>query len=92
MIGNYPEDSPEKSPVVIYVTPKVAILTLLEDTVRSNERTEMENSMITLGVILLIVGLIVDSLSVLVWIGGVLIVVGLILNLVPIGGSRRRVF
>ncbi len=48
--------------------------------------------MITLGVILLIVGLIVDSLSVLVWIGAVLIVVGLILNLVPIGGTRRRVF
>lgn len=48
--------------------------------------------MIVLGIILLIVGLLFDSLAVLVWIGAVLIVVGLILNLVPIGGTRRRVF
>ncbi len=48
--------------------------------------------MITLGVILLIVGLLVESVKFLLWIGIVLIVVGLILNLVPIGGSRRRVF
>lgn len=48
--------------------------------------------MITLGVILLIVGLLVDNLAVLITIGAILIVVGLILNLVPIGGSRRRVF
>jgi hypothetical protein len=48
--------------------------------------------MIVLGLILLIVGLLVDSLAVLVWIGGILLVVGLILNLVPIGGTRRRVF
>lgn len=48
--------------------------------------------MISLGVILLIVGLLVSSLSILITIGAVLIVVGLILNLVPIGGSRRRVW
>jgi hypothetical protein len=48
--------------------------------------------MITLGVILLIVGLLVDSLSILVTIGIILLVVGLILNLLPIGGTRRRVY
>ena len=48
--------------------------------------------MISLGVILLIVGLLVGTLKILVTIGIILIVVGLILNLVPIGGSRRRVW
>lgn len=48
--------------------------------------------MITLGIILLIVGLLVASLKLLVTIGIVLIVVGLILNLIPIGGTRRRVW
>lgn len=48
--------------------------------------------MITLGVILLIVGLLVDSLSILVTIGIILLVVGLVLNLLPIGGTRRRVY
>ena len=48
--------------------------------------------MIILGVILLIVGLLVDSLSILVTIGIILIVIGLILNLLPIGGTRRRVY
>lgn len=48
--------------------------------------------MITLGVILAIIGIVVSSVSWLLWVGIVLIVVGLILNLVPIGGSRRRVF
>lgn len=47
--------------------------------------------MVVLGLILLVIGLIA-SISVLVWIGVILLVVGLILNLVPIGGSRRRVF
>ncbi|CAM3002737.1 MULTISPECIES: hypothetical protein [Dermacoccus] len=47
--------------------------------------------MITLGLILLIIGLIA-KMSILWTIGLVLIVVGLILNLVPIGGTRRRVF
>jgi len=52
----------------------------------------MENLMITLGVILLIVGFLVSDLAILITIEAILIVVGLILNLVPIGGSRRRVF
>lgn len=48
--------------------------------------------MVVLGLILLIVGLLVEGLSVLVTIGAIVLVVGLILNLVPIGGTRRRVF
>ena len=47
--------------------------------------------MIVLGLILLIIGL-VASISILTIIGLILIVVGLVLNLVPIGGTRRRVF
>ena len=47
--------------------------------------------MVVLGLILLIIGLIA-SISILTTIGAILLVVGLILNLVPIGGSRRRVF
>ena len=47
--------------------------------------------MVVLGLILLIIGL-VASISILTIIGLVLIVVGLVLNLVPIGGTRRRVF
>ena len=47
--------------------------------------------MVILGLILLIIGL-VASISVLTTIGAILLVVGLILNLVPVGGSRRRVF
>lgn len=48
--------------------------------------------MIVLGVILLIIGLLVSDLSILTTIGIILIVVGLILNLLPIGGTRRRVY
>lgn len=48
--------------------------------------------MVVLGIILLIIGLIVASLHVLLWIGLILIIVGLVLNFLPIGGSRRRVF
>lgn len=48
--------------------------------------------MITLGVILLILGLLIDGMGILTTIGIILIVIGLILNLVPIGGTRRRVF
>lgn len=47
--------------------------------------------MITLGIILLILG----ALGVGSWLytlGGILLVVGIILNLVPIGGSTRRVW
>lgn len=47
--------------------------------------------MVILGIILVIVGWLLPQ-SILVTIGLILIVVGLILNLVPIGGSRRRVF
>ena len=47
--------------------------------------------MVILGLILLIIGLVVD-ISVLVWIGAILLVVGLILNFSPLGGSSRRVW
>lgn len=47
--------------------------------------------MVVLGLILLIVGL-VASIPILTTIGAILLVVGLILNLVPIGGSSRRVW
>jgi hypothetical protein len=47
--------------------------------------------MIVLGLILLIIGLLA-SIPILTTIGAILLVVGLILNLVPIGGSRRRVY
>ena len=50
------------------------------------------NSVIILGIILIVVGLLVASLKILLWVGIVLLVVGLILNFVPIGGRRRRVF
>jgi hypothetical protein len=46
---------------------------------------------VVLGLVLLIVGL-VASIPILTTIGAILLVVGLVLNLVPIGGSRRRVF
>ncbi len=48
--------------------------------------------MVVLGLILLIVGLLVASLHVLLYIGVILLVVGLILNFVPIGGTRRRYY
>lgn len=47
--------------------------------------------MIVLGLILLIIGLVMSQ-SILTTIGAILVVVGLVLNLVPIGGTRRRVF
>lgn len=47
--------------------------------------------MVVLGLILLIVGLIA-SIPILTTIGAILLVVGLILNLVPVGGTRRRVY
>jgi hypothetical protein len=47
---------------------------------------------IILGIILVVVGLLVASLKVLLWVGIVLLIVGLILNFVPIGGRRRRIF
>jgi hypothetical protein len=47
--------------------------------------------MVILGLVLLIIGL-VASIPILTTIGAILLVVGLILNLVPMGGSRRRVY
>jgi hypothetical protein len=48
-------------------------------------------TMVVLGLILLIIGLLA-SISILTTIGLILLVVGLILNLVPVGGNRRRVW
>ncbi len=47
--------------------------------------------MVILGLILLIIGL-VASIGILTVIGAILLVVGLVLNLVPIGGTRRRYY
>ncbi|MEX2290119.1 MAG: hypothetical protein WD794_07330 [Mycobacteriales bacterium] len=47
--------------------------------------------MIVLGLILLLLGVLVGP-SILTTLGIVLLVVGLIVNLVPLGGTRRRVF
>ena len=47
--------------------------------------------MIVLGLILLLLGLLVGP-SILTTLGIILLVVGLVLNLVPLGGSRRRVY
>jgi hypothetical protein len=47
--------------------------------------------MVILGLVLLILGLIF-SMSILITIGVVLLIVGLIVNLVPFGGTRRRVY
>ena len=51
-----------------------------------------EVSVVILGIILIIVGLLVASLKFLLWVGIVLLVVGLVLNFVSIGGRRRRIF
>ena len=47
--------------------------------------------MIVLGLILLLIGLLVGP-SILTTIGLILLVVGLVLNLVQLGGTRRRVY
>ena len=47
--------------------------------------------MVILGLVLLIVGL-VASIPILTTIGAILLIVGLILNVVPMGGTRRRVY
>lgn len=46
--------------------------------------------MVVLGLILLLIGLFVAGLKILVTIGIILLIVGLVVNLIPIGGSRRR--
>ena len=48
--------------------------------------------MVSLGVILLIIGLLVDTGFPLTTIGIILIVVGLLLTLLPIGGHRLPAF
>ena len=50
------------------------------------------DSVIILGIVLIVVGLVESSLRILLWVGIVLLVVGLILNFVPIGGRRRRTY
>jgi hypothetical protein len=45
--------------------------------------------MVVLGLVLLIIGL-VAKIGILWVLGIILLVLGLVLNLVPIGGSRRR--
>ena len=47
--------------------------------------------MVVLGLVLLIIGLLA-GIPILTTIGAILLVVGLILNLVPVGGTRRRVY
>ncbi|MCW2777922.1 MAG: hypothetical protein JWN17_1647 [Frankiales bacterium] len=47
--------------------------------------------MIVLGVILLLLGLLVGP-PILTTLGIILLVVGLVVNLVPMGGTRRRVY
>lgn len=47
--------------------------------------------MVVLGLILLIIGL-VAGIPILTTIGAILLVVGIVLNLVPIGGTRRRFY
>ncbi|MEO8749983.1 hypothetical protein V3G39_00490 [Dermatophilaceae bacterium Sec6.4] len=48
--------------------------------------------MIVLGIILIVLALLVASVKFLLWVGIVLLVIGVVINLVPIGGSRRRVW
>jgi hypothetical protein len=50
-----------------------------------------ETSMVVLGLILLLIGLLVGP-SILTTIGLILLVVGLVLNFVPVGGTRRRYY
>lgn len=47
--------------------------------------------MVVLGLVLLLIGLLA-SIHILFVIGIILLIVGLVLNLVPIGGSNRRVW
>jgi hypothetical protein len=50
----------------------------------------VEGVMVILGIALIILGLLVASLNVLLIIGVIVLIVGLILNLMPMGGTRRR--
>ena len=51
----------------------------------------MGSLMIVLGLILLIIGL-VAGISILTTLGIILLLVGVVLNVVPVGGTRRRVY
>jgi hypothetical protein len=53
---------------------------------------QVEVSVIILGIILILLGLIISSLHWLLIIGVILLIVGLVLNFVPIGGTRRRYY
>jgi hypothetical protein len=59
-------------------------------TAQAQNRKGVEQ-MVVLGLILLILGLVL-GMSLLVTIGAILLIVGLIVNLVPFGGTRRRVY
>ena len=48
--------------------------------------------MIVLGIILILLGLFIASVKFLLWIGIVVLIIGLVVNLLPIRGSRRRVW
>jgi uncharacterized membrane protein HdeD (DUF308 family) len=67
------------------------MLTLTYATVAQHRNSTEGATMIVLGLILLIIGLIA-SISILTILGLVLIIAGLVVNLVPIGGTRRRVY
>jgi hypothetical protein len=51
-----------------------------------------EAAVVILGIILILLGLLVAGLKFLLIIGVILLIVGLVLNLVPIGGTRRRYY
>lgn len=48
--------------------------------------------MIVLGLVLLLLGLLLPAAHALYTIGLVLLLVGIVLNVVPMGGTRRRVW
>lgn len=48
--------------------------------------------LIVIGLIGLFLGIFITAVKFLLWIGIILLIIGLIVNLIPIGGSRRRVW
>ena len=67
------------------------VFTSSADARPQRDLSKEETTMVALGLILLILGLVL-SMNILTTIGAILLVVGLILNFVPIGGSARRVW
>ena len=63
-----------------------------ENEQQAYEHIKGKGIMVSLGLILLILGLCGIGGQTLVWIGGVLILVGLVLNLAPINGNTHRVW